>query len=1067
MGLSTKIKSACAVLASVIAVLVLGAQMAKAAVTSTPAPGWEITSHSSPTHLVPGGKGIVAVNVFNIGAADATGEAEVTDELPEGIEGQSEKGWTCKAGGAGPGTVCTITLPVIKANLWAEPELNVKIAAGAHEGSVNNVAAISGGGASSMSRTDAFTISSTPAKFGFSQAASWFSNPNGTLDTRAGSHPYAFTFTYSQNTSEVESGLDRTSEGEARNLTFKAPPGFIGNPTSVEQCPQETFFLEQCPPSTQIGDDLVTLGAPTLVHFNIPVYDLVPPPGHPAEFAFVLYGNKILLDASVRSDGDYGITEQVNNLPQVGVTGNAITIWGTPAQRGHNDLRQCGAGESRGTGCEPAGGRNAFLTVPTSCEGAVPFTAKANDWANESITGEIGMVTENKQRDPQGFEECEDLGFAPAISVSPDTAAGDTPAGLTFEIKTPQEGLDAGELETYSEYVVPELSSANIKNTTVVLPEGVAINPGQATGLLTCQESEDGVGSKAPVSCPNGSIVGTDEIETPLLPHALKGNVYLLADNPPHLQLLLQAKGEGVELKLVGHVELNEATGQLTATFEHTPELPFSAFRLAFSGGARAALTTPTSCGEFAATSDFTPWSTPFGSDVLATGGFLVSTRCTSHMPFTPTMSAGATTDQAGGYTDFSMLLTREDEQQRISTLQFKTPKGLLGEISQVPLCGEPEASQGTCPAASQIGHTVTEAGPGPYPLVIPEPGHPPAPIYLTGGYKGAPFGLSIVVPVDAGPFDLGTIVVRASIAVDPHTSQLTITTDPLPIYVKGIPADLRAINALIDRPEFMFNPTNCEPQSFSGTATSIEGATAPISSHFQMGSCRALTFKPNFKVSTAGKTSRGNGASLDAKIVYPTGPLGANQASSQANVEKVRVELPKQLPSRLTTLQKACTAAQFDSNPSGCPAASKVGSATAITPVLPVPLTGPAYFVSHGGEAFPQLIIVLQGYGVTVDLVGDTFISKKGVTSSTFDQVPDVPITSFELRLPQGPGSALGANLPEKAHGSFCGQKLVMPTEFTGQNGAYIKQSTPVAVTGCKAVKHKNKKHNKRHKRR
>jgi hypothetical protein len=227
------------------------------------------------------------------------------------------------------------------------------------------------------------------------------------------------------------------------------------------------------------------------------------------------------------------------------------------------------------------------------------------------------------------------------------------------------------------------------------------------------------------------------------------------------------------------------------------------------------------------------------------------------------------------------------------------------------------------------------------------------------------------------------------------------------------------------------------------------------------MGSCQSLTFKPDFKVSTSGKTSRQDGASLDAKIVYPTGPLGANQASSQANIASVKVDLPKQLPSRLTTLQKACTAAQFDANPAGCPKDSLVGSATAVTPVLPVALTGPAYFVSHGGEAFPQLIVVLQGYGVTVDLVGDTFISKAGITSSTFKQVPDVPITSFDLSLPEGKYSALAANLPEADHGDFCGQTLTMPTAFTGQNGAEIKQSTPITIEGCSSTlsfKHKVK---------
>jgi hypothetical protein len=292
---------------------------------------------------------------------------------------------------------------------------------------------------------------------------------------------------------------------------------------------------------------------------------------------------------------------------------------------------------------------------------------------------------------------------------------------------------------------------------------------------------------------------------------------------------------------------------------------------------------------------------------------------------------------------------------------------------------------------------------------------------------------------------------VRARIEVDPHTSQLTITTDPLPQIVDGVPTDLRVIDAVIDRAGFMFNPSNCNAMSFSGTATSSEGATAAISSPFQVGSCQSLKFKPNFKVSTSGKPSRLDGASLDAKIVYPSIPPGNNQASSQANIARVKVELPKRLPSRLSTLQKACRAVVFAANPAGCPEGSVVGHATAVTPVLPHPLSGPAYFVSHGGEAFPSLIVVLQGEGITVDLEGTTFISKKGITTSTFKSVPDVPVSTFELMLPKGPHSALAAN------GNLCKSSLALPTEFLGQNGALIKQSTKIAVTGC-PKKHKAK---------
>jgi hypothetical protein len=1009
--------------------------------------GWELNSHSFPTNLPPGSVGVVAVDVYNVGAAESTAGAKVVDTLPAGLEGVSGEGWTCVGNAI---SICSYELESYLPGRREELGLDVNVGPSAQLGSVENKVSISGGGALTASQaTNVLAISPTPSKFGFSDTDAWFTNANGTVDRQAGSHPYEFTFNFS-----LSADADTFPAGsEARKIEVNLPPGLIGNPKTVEECRREQLDRGECPTGAQIGVAPTGLGGGRLPFpVLFPVYNMVPPAGHPAEFAFAIFNIDVFLDAVVRSNGDYGITERVNNIPQQKVTVNAVEIWGVPADPSHDWERTCLVGGSNVLGCPSPAAQAPFLTLPTSCTGPQEYSASVSEWADGSVVDNASFLSHDQDDVPQGLVGCDHLGFKPSISTALDTSDADTPAGLTVELKAPQEELEN----------VEGIVTSNIKDTTVTLPEGVVINPGQAAGLGACQTAESAVGTLEAPSCPNDSKVGTDEIETPLLKNSLKGNVYVLQSNPPNLKLLVAASGEGVNLKLVGNVHLDEATGRLTTTFQETPELPFTTFRLSFSGGAQAALATPLRCGSYTTTSDFTPWSTPAIGEVFPLSAFEITqgpgnNSCSgSVLPFSPALTAGSTTDQAGGFTDFSLLLTREDGQQRIRTLQFKTPEGLLGMISKVPLCPEPQASEGTCSSASQIGHTVVEAGPGPYPLVVPQPGQPPAPIYLTGGYKGAPYGLSIVVPLVVGPFTLQTQVVRARIEVDQITTQLTVTTDPLPTIIDGIPADLRTINAVIDKPGFMFNPTGCEPQSFSGTATSTEGASAPISSHFQMGSCRSLTFKPNFKVSTSGKTSRANGASLDAKILYPTGTLGANQASSQSNVKSVKVDLPKQLPSRLTTLQKACTAATFEANPANCPAGSKIGTATAITPVLPVTLTGPAYFVSYGGAKFPELVVVLQGYGVTVDLHGETFISKAGITSSTFRQVPDVPITSFELKLPQGPFSALAAN------GNLCASKLLMPTAFTGQNGTVIKQNTQISVTGCpkhkKATKTKKK---------
>lgn len=1041
-----------------ITLLVLGALavFSPGAQAVVPGTGWEAASYAYPTHLPPGGRGQIQVDIMNTGAVQSAGSITVTDTLPSGLTAIEAKsyGWVC----SGTTVVTCVSNPESVEPLPGEEtlvhsiDIEVEIASEASGALPNHVTVTGGGASNAASVVNLVTVSSLQPGFGFSGWDVWFTNADGTPDLQAGSHPYEATFALGFN--QLPSG--DIAGGDQRNLEADLPPGLFGDPNAVPQCTRAQLDGQECPPQTQIGEDVVGFtgaeGPSQLL--DLSVFNMVPPPGVPNEFAFSLAGVHAFFDAGVRSGNGYGLVEHINNIPQHDIDENILTLWGVPAESSHNDERSTTAEAYKCRyGCASGIISKPFLTMPTSCAGPQAFTMHGlATWTDPNATAEATSLTHDGMDTPTGITGCEHLSVNPSLSAVPDTSLADTPAGFTVDVKVPQEAL-----------TLPQgLVASTIKNTTVTLPEGVVINPGQAAGLVACQAAEANVHGEGQSSCPAASKVGTVHIRTPLLEgdleSELEGNVYVLQSNPPNLQLLLAASGDGVYLKLVGDVHLNEQTGQLTTTFTETPELPFTDLKLSFSGGGQAALETPTACGSYTTTSDFTPWASPFSEDLFPSSTFLIvagpgGSACSSPLPFGPSLIAGSTTDQAGGYTDFSLLLQRADGQQRISTLRFKTPEGLLGMISKVPLCAEPQAAAGTCSSASQIGHTVVAAGPGPFPLVVPEPGKPEAPIYLTGGYKGAPYGLSIAVPVIAGPFNLGTVVVRAKIEVDPHTAQLTVTTDPLPSILDGIPTDLRTVNAVIDRSGFMFNPTGCEPQAFSGTAISTEGTQAPISSHFQMGSCRALAFEPDFKVSTSGHTSRAKGASLDAKILYPTGALGNNQASSQSNIRSVKVDLPKQLPSRLTTLQKACPVATFDADPADCPKESIVGHATAITPVLPVRLTGPAYFVSHAGEEFPQLIVVLQGYGVTVDLVGDTFIDNKtNITSSTFKEVPDVPITSFELVLPQGKYSALAAV------GNLCKVKLAMPTAFTGQNGAVIHQSAPIAVTGCSKAKVKEK---------
>jgi uncharacterized repeat protein (TIGR01451 family) len=1023
------------------------------AAAMTAAPGWEASSHSYPTNLPLGEQGTVAVDVYNIGAAAATGPATVTDTLPEGIVGSSSEGWLCTSGS--PAT-CTYELgkppELLAAGATEEIPLAVEVKAGAAEGVFPNRVSVSGGGAvGEVTSSSSLTIGRAQAGFGFADANVWFANADGTLDTQAGSHPYSVITTYSLN---VGSETYPADNEEPRDLTVNLPPGLIGDERAAPRCTRQQFDSEECPASTQVGvaPTGFAFGGKRLLTLIFPLYNLVPPAGTPAEFGFDLLGTHAFFDASVRSGSDYGITVHVGDLPQRSVVAGEVTIWGVPAESSHDAQRCAKVAASTECGLSSGAARLPFLTLPTSCTGPQSFSASGESWRGASSA--ISFPTDDASGSPSGFTGCERLGFAPSLTIAPDTSAADTPAGLTVDVRTPSQGL-----------LNPEgLATSNIEDAALTLPEGVVVNPGAAPGLAACQLSEDGVETEHPPSCPAASKIGTIEAQTPILEDSLKGNAYLLASNPPELQLLLDAAGDGVELKVIAHIHLNETTGRVTTTLSDLPQAPLTDFKISFAGESQAALTTPSSCGVYNATADFTPWSAPLVPNAFPSSSFAIESGSggapcpPSPLPFSPSMVAGSTSDQAGGYTDFSLAITRPDDQQRISAFQFTLPPGLLGMVGSVPLCGEPQAALGDCPPSSEIAYTEAQAGAGPYPLLVPEPGNPRGSIYLTGPYKGAPYGLSIVVPAVAGPFNLGTVVVRGAISINPITAQATVTTDPLPVVYHGVPPDLRTITGVVDRPDFIFNPTSCSPMPITGTVASPAGAAARVQSRFQVGSCAGLLFQPGLSVFASGKTSKANGASLDVRLTYPIGPRGSNQATAQTNIAKVKVELPKQLPARLTTLQKACRSSTFAANPAGCPAASVVGVLRASTPVLPGELTGPAYFVSNGGAKFPELVMVLQTGEVRVDLHGETFISAQGVTSATFANVPDAPLSSFELYMPQGPYSALAAN------GNLCKSTLTIPTELVAHNGAVIHQNTPIGVSGCpRATKAKTAKKAKR----
>ncbi len=858
--------------------------------------------------------------------------------------------------------------------------------------------------------------------------------------------------------------------GQVKNVTVVLPEGLVGDPQDIPRCSVSELVEFDCQPSAQVGVLTSKFSFPAKEPGEEPfefeeqtgVYNMVPSPGHPATFATSLAFATVLIQADVARDGTYRLVASVREISTLEpVVSTSLTMWGVPADSSHDGLR-FGPPPSYGTPTRAGAAPAPFMINSSDCSGGpLSSSLTVESWEGESASASTSM------RAPTG---CGLLEVSPSLSVVPDTRRAGAPAGYEVDLAVPQE------LAPYA------LATPDLENASVTFPAGTVVSPSSANGLQACSLEQIGLNTGAPVACPDASKIGKVEVVTPLLGAPLKGSLFVAAQNANPFNTLLAVylvvEGSGVQVKLAGRVTADPATGQLTTSFSGNPKVPFSELKVQLFGGEGASVANPRACREALSTSQLTFYSSPVA---LTPSSAFEVTGCAAPR-FAPSFIAGTTDPRAGGFSPLSVAISRADADQYLSGVQVTTPQGLLGVLAGIPLCAEEQAATGTCPAASQIGHVLSTAGPGARPVALPGAGEPEDPVFLTESYKGGPFGLSIVVPAIAGPFNLGTVVVRAAVGVDPTTAQVVVSSDPLPQILQGIPLQVRSVDVVVDHPGagFTFNPTGCEPRATTGVLTSADGTTAAVSSPFQDAGCKTLAFHPVFKASTqANGRSKGNGASLTVNVSTHQGPTTAG--AGESNIAKVDVQLPISLPSRLTTLQKACTEQQFAKDPRGCPPEAMVGTAIAHTPVLPVPLEGPAILVSHAGAGFPDLDLVLQGYGVTVVLTGHTQITK-GITFSHFETVPDAPFSSFELKLPEGPHSILAAFLPK---GTLCeplttktvkktvtikvnGQTrrvkrnvketvrggLVMPTTITAQNGAVLKQNTKVAVKGCPGAK-------------
>ncbi|MGA9876834.1 MAG: hypothetical protein WBQ21_13620 [Solirubrobacteraceae bacterium] len=876
--------------------------------------------------------------------------------------------------------------------------------------------------------------------------------------TQAAGHPDFGITDFEMNYKEVLGA--KQPEDHVKDVRVDLPSGLSVNPEATEVCTEAQLKESKCPLESKVGEDEATgtvnvpetilagilkvpIGALTVTE-KFPVYNMARKYGQPARFGVEVKSETLSLlgisailyleggiswyheppaageESSKVPTGDYHEFFQINEIPTAPeLVESKLIFWGIPQEHTH------------------VGSPKAFITLPSTC------TERPITYLHVDSHENPGHYLAYENQTPVTASGCGSLEFDPSILQKPETTQSDAPDGTEVVLHVPQ---------TTQEPAKP--NSPDLQTAQVALPEGMTLNPSAANGLEACTNEQIGIGTNKPIGCPAKSVVGSVSVEAPGIPNgSLAGNIYAGAPESQEpnsgteyrIFIAAEAPQYGVGVRLEGKVSANPSTGQLITTVSDGPQVPFENFRLKFNGTATTPLANPLVCGAATTAAALTPYtggaaanpfSSPFTVDSNGKGG-----ACPAPLPFTLGQGAASTPTTGGANTSFAFGLARADGQQYLSKLSTTLPEGLVGKIPSVTLCGEPQAATGECGSASQIGTASVSVGSGPSPYSLS------GTAYLTGPYAGAPYGLSVAVPAEkVGPFDYGKIVTRATITVNPFTSQITVSSQ-LPTIVGGVPLRLKSLNVTVNRPNFTINPTNCGALATTTTLTSTLETTQSLSTPFQATNCGALAFAPKFTASSNAKTSRANGAALNVKVTFPAG--------ARANIKSVLVALPKILPSRTSTLNNACPEAMFNANPFGCPQ-SRVGEAAVTTPVLPGKLTGYALFVSHGGVAFPDLDLVLSGDGVTVILVGNTNI-QKNITTSDFASLPDVPISSFETRLPTGKNSALTAT------GNVCKRSLVMPTTITAQNGKVIKQRTKIKVAGCPREHHRRRRHRHR----
>jgi hypothetical protein len=887
-------------------------------------------------------------------------------------------------------------------------------------------------------------------------------NQDGTTNTQAGAHPYAAATDFSVNTVVHDTVYGPSypielPEEHIKDVVVDLPAGFIGDPTAVPTCSRLELALNgglgRCPVDSQVGIITVKLsngvfGPP--LDYTTGVYNIAPQAGETADFGFSVNTVPTHIELSVNPENGYRVRAVIDNASAaLPVAGTRLTLWGVPGDPSHDSVRgpgfrcdqNAGGDVSNPSTCDPPGGFAAgsglrpLISNPTFCGPPATTSIRMTSWEHPDNWISADALS------PSGTG-CDSLTFAPTLTAQSSTAQAGAPTGLHVDLAMAQDGLSHPH----------GLATAHLRTVKVTLPEGMTINPASADGLVACSDAQLKLGSDDPLECPDGSKIGTATAATPVLKETLTGGIYLRsqASHDPEsgdmfrIALVLRDAERGISVRLPGSVAADKDTGRLTATFADNPQLPVSDLDVRFKGGARAPLTTSDSCGTFNTESQLIAWS---GQVVNTLSPMTIDQRCGTENDFAPALDAGVANPQAGASSAFSLTLTRPDGQQDVSGLDVTLPPGVLGHVGSVPRCPDAQATDGTCSSASQIGKVVIAAGAGPSPLSVPQAGKALTAVYLAGPYRGAPFSLSIVVPAQAGPFDLGTVVVRAALFVDPIDAHVTVISDPIPTILDGVPLNVQKIDVTIDRPGFMVAPTKCDEMAVGADVRAATGAVARVSNRFQVADCANLALRPGLDLTLSGKNQTTDGK-------HPAVSATLAQKPGQANLKKVRVALPLSLALDPDNANGLCEFVDGSKVEPTCPKASIVGTATAVTPILDQPLSGPVYFVKNirkdpksGREirTLPKLVIPLVGQnGVKLTLTGTSAVVDDQLVT-TFDNIPDAPVSSFKLNIIGGKGGILTVSGAD-----ICKATQIADQQIDGQNNKAADADVYIQTPSC-----------------